>query len=238
MLAIAGLTRRFGTVTVIPDLTLRVAPGQRLVILGPNGAGKTTLLRLIAGEIPADAGRITMAGRDITPLSADARARAGLGRSFQTTALFESFTIAQNLTMAARARQSRAGPGRDPLRDPRLAAEAAALADMFDLHPVSRPIAALDHGTRRKLDLAMALAGGPRLVLLDEPASGFGPGGAAHIHDLIAALPRNLTLIVIEHDLELAFALADRIVILDAGRIVFDGAPAGARPVLRAIYDA
>lgn len=226
MLSVEGLTKSFGEVPVIRDLSLRVAAGERLVILGPNGAGKTTLLRLIAGEIAPDAGRITLDGRDITRLPTHARARAGIGRSFQTTALFENFTIAENLSLAATARRGHA----------RKASRTGWLADHFGLHPVARPVSALDHGTRRALDLAMALAGDPRLILLDEPASGLGPGGL--MRDMIARLPRDLTMILIEHDLDLAFALADRVVILDGGRIVFDGAPEAARPVLKAIYDA
>ena len=226
MLHVEGLGKSFGAVPVIRDLSLRVARGERLVILGPNGAGKTTLLRLIAGEIAPDCGRITLDGRNITRLPADARARAGLGRSFQATALFENFTIAENLAMAAFARHGAAGPK----------SQARWLADHFRLHPTGRLVGALDHGTRRALDLALALAGEPRLVLLDEPASGLGPGEG--LHGLIAGLPRDLGMILIEHDLDLAFALADRIVILDAGRVAFDGAPDAARPVLRAIYDA
>lgn len=242
MLVIEGLRKNFGAVPIIRDLSLRVERGERVVILGPNGAGKTTLLRLIAGEIAPDQGRITCTGRDITRLPVHARARMGLGRSFQTPALFEGFTIAANLAMAAgrprNHRNDRPRPSDGPRpndhalppRDP------GWLADHFGLHPLDRPVAGLDHGTRRELDLAMALAGGPRLILLDEPASGLGAAGG--LYDQIAGLPRDLTMIVIEHDLDLAFALADRVVILKAGQIAFDGAPAAARPVLDAIYDA
>ena len=226
MLIVEGLTKSFGAVPVIRDLSLRVEAGERLVILGPNGAGKTTLLRLIAGEIAPDAGRITLDGRDITRLPAHARAQSGIGRSFQTTALFENFTIAENLMAAAMARRSHASPK----------SRAGWLADHFGLWPITRPVAALDHGTRRALDLAMALAGDPRLVLMDEPSSGLGPGGL--LHNPIGKLPRDLTMILIEHDLDLAFALADRVLILNAGRVAFDGAPDAARPVLKAIYDA
>ncbi len=240
MLRVEGLSKRFGPVPVIRDISLEVAAGERVAILGPNGAGKTTLLSLIAGQIAADAGRIHLDGRDITRLPADARARHGLGRSFQTTTLFEERTIAENLIMAEAARGRLRAFFRDPLRDPGLQARAAAMAVQFGLDPVGRAVAALDHGTRRALDLAMAMAGAPRLVLLDEPASGLGSGlgSGGNLHDLIVRMPRSISLIMIEHDLDLAFALADRIMVLDAGQIVFDGAPAGARPVLKAIYDA
>ncbi|TKW66425.1 MAG: ATP-binding cassette domain-containing protein [Paracoccus denitrificans] len=236
MLIVKELSKRFGAAAVIRDLSLRVNTGERLAILGPNGAGKTTLLRLIAGEIAADAGSIQMDGRDVTRLSADARARAGLGRSFQTTALFDSFTIAENLSVAVAARQGKHFVGRNPPGNCKAAFGTDWLADHCDLHPTSRRVSALDHGTRRRVDLALALAGSPRLLLLDEPAAGLGSSGS--LGPLLAALPRDLTIILIEHDLDLAFTLADRIVILDAGRIVFDGRPDGARPVLRAIYDA
>lgn len=238
MLAIEGLSKAFGGVEVIRDLSLRLGTGERLVVLGPNGAGKTTLMRLIAGETAPDRGRILIDGVDITRLPADARARAGLGRSFQRPALFESLTLAENLILAAAAKAGRAGIGRDPLRDTALRAEAERCAALAGLVDLSRPVAAADHGTRRRLDLALALAGPPRLLLLDEPASGIGPGGAQELHALIAELPRGLAMMVIEHDLDLAFAIADRIAILDRGRIVFDGRPEQARAALSAIYDA
>ncbi|MFV0408998.1 MAG: ABC transporter ATP-binding protein [Paracoccus sp. (in: a-proteobacteria)] len=238
MLRLEGIAKSFGGVEVISGLSLEVPAGERLVILGPNGAGKTTLMRLIAGEIRPDAGHILLDGRDTTRLPPEARARAGLGRGFQQVSLFDAFTVEENLIAAAAAAAGRIGPGRDPLRDPGLREAAHLAARRAGLDGLSRQAGMVDHGNRRRLDLAMALSGAPRLLLLDEPASGFGPGGAAEIHTLIAGLPHDLTLIVIEHDLDLAFAIAGRIVVLDRGRIIFDGAPADARPVLRAIYDA
>ena len=238
MLELSGLWLGFGGVNVIRDLSLRVSKGERLVILGPNGAGKTSLLRLIAGEVRPDEGRIWLEARDITRDPSSTRARLGIGRGFQQASLFSSFTLRENLILAAAAHAGRTGPGRDPLRDPALQEVAQCIARQAGLQGLDRPVSAVDYGTARRLDLALALAGAPRLLLLDEPASGIGPGGAAGIHALIAALPRDLTLIVIEHDLDLAFAIADRIAILDHGRIVFDGPPEAARPALKAIYDA
>lgn len=222
MLELSGLFLGYGGVNVIRDLSLRVGSGERLVILGPNGAGKTSLLRLIAGEVRPQHGNIWLHHRDITRDPVPARARAGIGRGFQQTSLFTSMTLRENLSLAS---------GGNPAAIDQLAAQAG-LADL------DRPVASVDYGTARRLDLALALAGNPRLLLLDEPASGIGPGGAADIHALIAALPRELTLVVIEHDLDLAFAIADRIAIMDRGRIVYDGPPEGARPALKAIYDA
>ena len=222
MLELAGLCLGFGGVNVIRDLSLRIQQGERLAILGPNGAGKTSLVRLIAGEQRPDAGQIRLGRRDITRDSVPARARAGIGRGFQQTSLFSGMTLRENLSLAARADRH----------------EIARLARLTGLGDLDRPVAAVDYGTARRLDLALALAGNPRLLLLDEPASGIGPGGAADIHGQIAALPRDLTLVVVEHDLDLAFAIADRIAIMDRGRIVFDGPPKAARPALKAIYDA
>ena len=238
MLELSGLWLGFGGVNVIRDLSLRVSKGERLVILGPNGAGKTSLLRLIAGEVRPDEGRIWLEARDITRDPSSTRARLGIGRGFQQASLFSSFTLRENLILAAAAHAGRTSWGGDPLRDPDLRDAAQRIAQHAGLQGLDRPVSAVDYGTARRLDLALALAGAPRLLLLDEPASGIGPGGAAGIHALIAALPRDLTLIVIEHDLDLAFAIADRIAILDHGRIVFDGPPEAARPALKAIYDA
>lgn len=221
MLELSGLFLGFGGVNVIRDLSLRVPSGERLVILGPNGAGKTSLLRLIAGEVRPDHGNIWLDCRDITRDTVPARARAGIGRGFQQTSLFSTMTLHENLSLAAGSED-----------------EIARLAAQAGLRDLDRPVATVDYGTARRLDLALALAGQPRLLLLDEPASGIGPGGAAEIHALIAALPRALTLVVIEHNLDLAFAIADRIAIMDHGRITFDGPPDAARAALQALYDA
>ncbi|WBU56810.1 ATP-binding cassette domain-containing protein [Paracoccus sediminicola] len=238
MLELEGLSKSFGAVEAISGLSLHVAAGERLVILGPNGAGKTTLMRLICGELRPDEGRIRLAGRDITTAGAAASARAGIGRGFQHPSLFESLTLAENLVIAAAARRGDAAPRRDPLRDDALRAEAERVADLVGLRHLEQRVAAADHGTRRRLDLALALSGDARLILLDEPAAGIGPGGAAELHRLIASLPREPAMVVIEHDLDLAFAIADRIALMDRGRIVFDGAPDAARAALKSQHHA
>ena len=225
-LQLTDVTKFYGSTCAVQAMNLSVEKGEFVSLLGPSGCGKTTTLQMVAGFEAVSSGRIALDGRDITRLPAHARAQSGIGRSFQTTALFENFTIAENLMAAAMARRSHASPK----------SRAGWLADHFGLWPITRPVAALDHGTRRALDLAMALAGDPRLVLMDEPSSGLGPGGL--LHNPIGKLPRDLTMILIEHDLDLAFALADRVLILNAGRVAFDGAPDAARPVLKAIYDA
>ncbi|WBU64057.1 ATP-binding cassette domain-containing protein [Paracoccus aerodenitrificans] len=238
MIEIDRLSKSFGGIGVIRDISLRVQQGERLVVLGPNGAGKTTLLRLIAGELAADRGKIRLRDRDITGLPVHARARAGIGRSFQRTSLFETFTIRESLILAASAHHDKSGFGRDPLRDTLLHRTALETAAQVGLEDLDRQVSRIDHGTRRRLDIAIALTGAPDLLLLDEPASGIGPGGAEQLHSMLAALPLSVTMIVVEHDLDLAFAIADRIAIMDRGQIRFHGTPDAARPALREIYDA
>lgn len=224
MLELADVSKSFGGADVLCGIDLHVAAGERVALLGANGAGKTTLLRLISGELRPDRGRIRLDGCDVTRLSVDARARAGIGRSFQQNSLFEPFSIRENLMLAA---SRGAGVGRDPLADPVAAGAAEQAATAVGLGDLDRKLTRLDYGTRRRLDLGMALAGKARLLLLDEPASGFGPGGAALIGDILAALPQDLTLILIEHDLDLARRIASRVVTLAGGRIAADTGPGG-----------
>lgn len=237
MLQIERLTKTFGKTTVIRDLSLRLIPGERLAILGPNGAGKTTLMRLISGEISADSGRILLNGRDITKMPLFDRARIGLARSFQQTSLFENFSLIDNLILAESALTSYTGLGGGPSQDPAIHEIIRTRANSIGLNALHRRVANVDHGTRRRLDLAMALSGNPQLLLLDEPASGFGPGATHEIQTLITSLSRGLTMIIIEHDLDLAFTVADRIAIINHGEIVFDGTPANASAALKALYD-
>ncbi|MFV0293552.1 MAG: ABC transporter ATP-binding protein [Paracoccus sp. (in: a-proteobacteria)] len=237
MLELSKLSISFGGVRVINNLTMHIAQGERLVVLGPNGAGKTTLLRLIAGDIMPDQGNIHLDGQDITRLSQDARARAGLGRGFQKNNLFADFSLRENLILAAITRTGKTGAGRDPLYNQGLNRKAEAIAAQTGLDNIDLSVAKADYGTCRRLDLALALIGISRLILLDEPSSGIGPGGAAQIHSLIAGLSRDLTLLVIEHDLDLAFAIADRVAVMNQGQIIFTGSPDAARPVLKTLYD-
>jgi branched-chain amino acid transport system ATP-binding protein len=227
LLAIAGLTKRFGGVVASDDVSLDVRTGELHAIIGPNGAGKTTLIGQLTGEIAPNAGRIVFDGRDITALPVDQRSQLGLARSFQITSLFADFTALDNVALAVQAhaghsfrfwRDARSEP---ELREPaRAALEQAGLAARADTI-----VANMSHGEHRQLELAMALATGPRMLLLDEPMAGLGPEESARMVATLRELKRGLTILLIEHDMEAVFALADRISVLVYGRVIASGAP-------------
>lgn len=227
LLEVTCLSKRFGGLLAVDAVDLSVANGALHALIGPNGAGKTTLVNLLAGALTADDGCIRLAGEDLALLPDHARARRGLIRSFQITSIFPSFTAADNVALAV---QAQAGHSfrfwRPARRDARLRDPAAAmlrrvgLADRADM-----PAAALSHGERRQLELAMALATGPRLLLLDEPVAGMAPDESARMVDLLATLKGRLTILLIEHDMTAVFTLADRISVLVGGRVIADGAP-------------
>src|ERR1700716_4265822 len=223
LLRVEGLTKRFGGVIASDNIMLEVAPGELHAIIGPNGAGKTTLIGQLGGELAPDAGRIWFDGHDITALPTHGRSALGLARSFQVTSLFPDFTALDNVALAV---QAHAGHSfrfwRDARRDPALRVPArAALADTL----VSR----LSHGEHRQLELAMALATGPRLLLLDEPMAGLGPEESARVGTILRELKQGLTILLIEHEMDAGFALADRISVLVYGRIIASGAPEAIR---------
>ena len=240
LLQVERLTKHFGGVVASDDITLDVGPCELHAIIGPNGAGKTTLIGQLAGEIAPDAGCIRFDGQEITALRTDRRSARGLARSFQVTSLFADFTALDNVALAvqahaghsfrfwADARQERA------LRDPARAALAeVGLGDRADVI-VSR----LSHGEHRQLELAMALATRPRLLLLDEPMAGLGPEESARVVTLLRGLKGKLAILLIEHDMEAVFALADRITVLVYGRAIFTGTPDEIRrhPEVRQAY--
>jgi branched-chain amino acid transport system ATP-binding protein len=231
LLRVEGLTKRFGGVIASDNIMLEVAPGELHAIIGPNGAGKTTLIGQLGGELAPDAGRIWFDGHDITPLPPHARSALGLARSFQITSLFPDFTALDNVALAV---QAHAGHSfrfwRDARRDPELRAPArAALARVGLEARADTLVSRLSHGEHRQLELAMALATGPRLLLLDEPMAGLGPEESARVVTMLRALKRELTILLIEHDMDAVFALADRISVLVYGRIIASGAPEAIR---------
>jgi branched-chain amino acid transport system ATP-binding protein len=240
MLEAINLYKSFGSLTVTHDVSLRLQKGERRAVLGPNGAGKTTLFNLLAGELTPASGEIRLDGKNVTPLPADARARMGLARSYQKNNLFTGLTVAENLSLAAAAAQGRAGMiFRDSLsdREVQLAVkDTAARAGLTALLDV--PVAQCSYGTRRQLEIGIALASNPKVVLLDEPASGAGPEIVQALHSLLKSLPRDLTILIIEHDMDLAFDVADRITVLNYGRAVFEGTPEETRrsPLVKDIY--
>jgi branched-chain amino acid transport system ATP-binding protein len=231
LLRIEGVTKRFGGVIASDDVTLAVTKGELHAIIGPNGAGKTTLIGQLAGELAPDAGRIHFDGQDITGQPVHGRSLMGLARSFQITSLFPHFTALENVALAVQAHAGhsfrfwRNARTLSELRDPaRAALERVGLA-----HRAGALCASMSHGEHRQLELAMALATGPRMLLLDEPMAGLGPDESARMVQTLRELKRELTILLIEHDMEAVFALADRITVLVYGRVIASGDPASIR---------
>ncbi|MDO5604550.1 MAG: ABC transporter ATP-binding protein [Paracoccus sp. (in: a-proteobacteria)] len=240
LLQVRGLCKNYGALKVTDDVSLDVMPGQIHAVIGPNGAGKTTLIAQLSGQIRPDAGQVICAGRDITALDMAARVRLGLARSFQLTTLLPRFTVLENVALAVQAREG------SSFRFFRPAAAEAALNDeaMDYLGDVGladrarRAAGTLSHGEKRQLELAVALATRPRLLLLDEPLAGTGHEEAAQLIELFAALRSRVTMMLIEHDMDAVFRLADQVSVLVYGRIVATGDPAQVRadPGVRAAY--
>ena len=240
LLRVESLAKRFGGIVATDDLALEVAPGELHAVIGPNGAGKTTLIAQLAGQLKPDAGRIHFDGRDITALPMHRRSTLGLARSFQITSLFLDLSALDNVALAVQAhaghsfrfwRNARLEAG---LRQPaRAALERVGLGARADW-----PASALSHGEHRQLELAMALAGNPRMLLLDEPMAGLGPEESVAMVAMLRELKQELAILLVEHDMEAVFALADRITVLVYGRVIASGAPADIRanPQVRDAY--
>jgi branched-chain amino acid transport system ATP-binding protein len=240
LLQIDGLAKRFGGIVATDDVTLTVSQGELHAIIGPNGAGKTTLIAQLAGQLAPDSGRIRFAGHDITHVQVYRRSLLGLARSFQITSLFLDLSVLDNVALAVQAHAGhsfrfwRAARSEMELREPARAALArVGLSDRADL-----PASALSHGEHRLLELAIALAGNPRMLLLDEPMAGLGPEESARMVDMLRALKAELTILLVEHDMEAVFALADRISVLVYGRVIASGKPDAIRanPQVRDAY--
>jgi branched-chain amino acid transport system ATP-binding protein len=227
LLQISHLAKRFGGIVATDDLILNVPAGELHAVIGPNGAGKTTLIAQLAGQLAADSGRIQFAGQDITRLPPYRRSLLGLARSFQITSLFLDLSVLDNVALAV---QAHAGHSfhfwRDARKQSALRAPAqAALARVGLAGRENEPASALSHGEHRLLELAMALAGNPRMLLLDEPMAGLGPEESARMVEMLRALKQELTILLVEHDMEAVFALADRITVLVYGRVIASGSP-------------
>ena len=227
MLAIESLVKRFGGLLATDHLSLQVARGDIHAVIGPNGAGKTTLIHQLSGEIVPDEGSIVFDGRDITREPAYRRALSGLARSYQITSVFPEFTALENVVIAV---QAHAGHSfrfwRSALRDPTLVEPARAiLAQVALTQRIDTRVASMAHGERRQLEIAMALAGRPKLLLLDEPMAGMSHHEAAGVVALLGALKGKYTILLVEHDMDAVFALADRITVLVYGRPIATGAP-------------
>lgn len=231
LLQVSNLAKRFEGIVACDDLALNVAAGDLHAVIGPNGAGKTTLISQLGGQVAPDSGRIRFAGNDITRLPMFRRSRLGLARSFQITSLFLDLSVLDNVALAV---QAHAGHSfhfwRDARAEPELREPARAALQRMGLNArADRPASALSHGEHRQLELAMALAGNPRMLLLDEPMAGLGPEESARMVEMLRALKRELTILLVEHDMEAVFALADRITVLVYGRVIATGSPSDIR---------
>jgi branched-chain amino acid transport system ATP-binding protein len=240
MLEVKGLSKDFGGLHVIRDLSLSVTAGERRVILGPNGAGKTTLFHLLAGTLKPSKGEIFLDGQPIKAFDAVKRARLGIARSYQKNNLFETLTIRENLMLAAAAALGKSTHiVKDSSRHPDICqrideiAEQVSLADQLD-----QTVGTASYGNRRQLEVGLALATRPKLLLMDEPTSGVGPTMIDRFHRLLEQLPRDITVLIIEHDMDLVFGVADRITVLNFGEKVFEGTPEDTRgnATVRDIY--
>ncbi len=235
-----GITHAFGSLVVTDSVTLELVSGERHGLIGPNGAGKTTLFNIIAGEIVPDAGAVRLDGVDVTRLKPDRRARLGLARSFQHNNLFTDLTVRENLSIAC-AIAHRVGHvawrAFARHREVHQSAESHAVALGLE-EALDTVVRHLSYGTQRQLEIALALALDPVILLLDEPTAGMSPEETAAMKAMIAALPASLTLLVIEHDMEVLFDLADRITVLDYGKVLLQGTPREVRDsdVVRSRY--
>ena len=227
LLQVERLAKRFGGIVATDDLNLAIPERELHAVIGPNGAGKTTLIAQLSGQLAADSGRITFAGQDITALPVHRRSALGLARSFQITSLFLDLSVLDNAALAV---QAHAGHSFHFWHDARLDTglrqpARAALARVGLDRRADLPASALSHGEHRQLELAMALAGNPRMLLLDEPMAGLGPEESARMVTMLRALKSEFTILLVEHDMEAVFALADCITVLVYGRVIASGRP-------------
>jgi branched-chain amino acid transport system ATP-binding protein len=240
LLETRGLRKTFGALIATDGVDFDVRAGETHAVIGPNGAGKTTFIKQLSGELRPDTGRVRFAGEDITTLPVPRRARKGLARSFQITSIYRDFTALDNVALAV---QARAGHSfrfwRAAREDPSLTLPAMQVLEKVGLEKRSATLAAnLSHGEQRQLEIAMALATQPRLLLLDEPVAGMGTDESQRMVELLTTLKGEKTIVLVEHDMDAVFSLADRISVLVYGRIIATGSPAEIRanPGVRAAY--
>jgi branched-chain amino acid transport system ATP-binding protein len=225
LLTLSGVGRHFGALKAVDDVHLDVPAGARHALIGPNGAGKSTLFKLITGSMPVTTGRVGLGGTDITRLSEPQRARLGISQTLQHSSLFLTQTVLQNVLLAA---QRRHGSRHALVPRRQAAARDRARGLLVDVGLGGRedvPVAALSHGERRQVEVAVALACEPRLLLLDEPAAGMSPAESGRLVGLLKSLPESVTLVIVEHDLDVVFALATSVTVLHLGRVLLTGTP-------------
>ncbi|HSH89140.1 MAG TPA: ABC transporter ATP-binding protein [Ramlibacter sp.] len=231
LLSAQALTKRFGGLAAVNEVSLDVTLGRIHAVIGPNGAGKSTLTNLLSGDLVPTSGRITLAGQDITGWSPEKISRAGLGRSYQKTNIFHPFTVWENVRLAAQSRKPRAAQWlrlADSFEDSNERAMQA--IELAGLAPRRNAVAAtISHGEQRQLEIAMTLATGPRVLLLDEPLAGMGSVEAERMVQLLQKLKEGHAIMLVEHDMDAVFALADRLTVMVNGQVIASGTPAEVR---------
>jgi branched-chain amino acid transport system ATP-binding protein len=233
-LTCTDVSRSFGALKAVDGVDLSVAPGARHALIGPNGAGKSTFFKLVSGTMRAHAGRIELAGRDVTALSEVRRSRLGMSQTLQHSSLFASMTAAETLTLAVQRHGIDASGGPRisllPRRRPELRERAdELLADVGLAGRGDTVVPSLSHGERKQLEVALALACRPTLLLLDEPAAGMSAAERVRLVELLSGLPAEITVLFVEHDLDLVFSLADSVTVLHLGTVLLSGTPADVR---------
>lgn len=230
-LVVRELTKSFGGLNVTRSVGLDLRPGEIHALIGPNGAGKSTLINLIAGELRPDSGSIRLDGRDVTGLHSEQRVRAGLARSFQVSSVLKDFTVLENAVLAVVGRRQPAlNWWRSTLSDTQFIEEAMAAIEKVGLvRRADAKVSTLSYGERRHLELAMALALKPQVLLLDEPMAGVGTEEGRELTDLVSNLRNDCALLLVEHDMDVVFALADRVSVLVEGQLIATGAPGDVR---------
>jgi branched-chain amino acid transport system ATP-binding protein len=240
LLSVQSISKRFGAVQASDNFSLEVARGELHALIGPNGAGKTTALNQLSGELTPDAGQIVFDGRWVTRMPIHRRARLGLARSYQITSVFEHLTVMENLSLAVQAHDGHSFRfWRKAVDDPLIGKAVIPAMTRVGLEArADIPAASLSHGEKRQLEVGMALTGRPKMLLLDEPYAGMGPGGAVELTKLIRRLKSEVTILLVEHDMGAVFALADRITVLVYGQTIASGKPADIRanPKVREAY--
>jgi len=238
-LVLEGVGRSFGALVALEGISFAIEAGERLAILGANGAGKTTLFNVISGDYRPDTGKVVFFGEDVTTLPPHERIRRGIRRTYQSSILFRSLTVGDNLFLAAcGVTRGRFSPRRPSASHPNTlrARELASLAGLTSVIDV--PVGDLSHGQQRQLEVGLALAGAPRVILFDEPAAGLSPVERRHLIALLRGLPKHIGYIIIEHDLDVALRVADKVTVMHHGRIFKQGTPSEIEsdPEVQAIY--
>ncbi len=225
-LELSGLSKRFGALNALTDVTLKVRPGERRAVLGSNGAGKTTLFNCITGDFPPSEGAVRFFGEDVTRFAAHERIRRGLRRTYQISLLFNGLTVFDNVYLACRGvSNGRFSMIRLSARDP-LTEAANELIEIVNLGDVrDETVADLSYGQQRQLEIALALAGAPRLILFDEPAAGLSPKERRELIGILSRLPSHIGYVIIEHDMDVALSVSDRVTMMHNGRIFKEGLP-------------